>query len=78
MSEFGRRTFLIAAVLIATSSFAAAADSYLRQAEQRIFDLANEARKDAGVEPLPQVSDLIPRRKTLLTPNRPTNRMKRS
>jgi hypothetical protein len=52
MSKFGRHTCLIAAVLIATSNFATAADSYLRQAEQRIFDLANEARKDAGVEPL--------------------------
>ncbi len=53
MSAFTRRTLLIAAMALGTNSFAIAAeDSYLRQAEQQIFQLANQARQDAGIEPL--------------------------
>jgi cysteine-rich secretory family protein len=53
MSAFTRRTLLVAAMALGTNSFAIAAeDSYLRQAEQQIFRLANESRKDAGVEEL--------------------------
>jgi uncharacterized protein YkwD len=40
----------IIALIAAPALFAAGAD--LGQAEQRIFQLANQARKDAGVEPL--------------------------
>jgi len=43
--------FLLASVVTAVSR-SNASDADLRQAEQQIFQLANQARKDAGVEPL--------------------------
>src|SRR5690242_16581727 len=43
------RTFLMAAIVFI--AFRASADQ-LTAAEQRIFELTNQARKDAGVDPL--------------------------
>jgi len=43
--------FLLVSVVTAVSR-ASASGADLRQAEQQIFQLANQARKDAGVEPL--------------------------
>jgi uncharacterized protein YkwD len=45
-------TFMLIAATVAASVRMKAADQDLSQAEQRIFQLANQARHDAGVEPL--------------------------
>src|SRR6476659_3755067 len=46
------KTIVCSLLLILSSSFLLASDGDLRQAEQHIFQLANQARQDAGVEPL--------------------------
>src|SRR5436305_11851823 len=46
------KTAALILLLAAICVPAAAADTDLHQAERQIFDLANQARKDAGVEPL--------------------------
>ena len=47
-----RRCVLLAATLGPFNVAAVASDADFRQAEQKIFQLANQARQDAGVEPL--------------------------
>src|SRR3954447_10588632 len=46
------KTIVCSLVVVLSSSFLLASAGDLRQAEQHIFQLANQARKDAGVEPL--------------------------
>ena len=46
------RSVVHLAVIVSAGSVSVAFDADLRQAEQQIFQLANQARKDAGVEPL--------------------------
>ncbi len=46
------KTIVCFLLALLSSSFALASDTELRLAEQQIFRLTNEARKDAGVEPL--------------------------
>jgi uncharacterized protein YkwD len=46
------RTIGVNFLLLATSLGGSASDADLRQAEQQIFRLANQARQDTGVEPL--------------------------
>src|SRR5437879_3948374 len=46
------KTIALTFLLLATSLSGSAADENLRQAEQQILQLANQARKDAGIEPL--------------------------
>ena len=50
MRAFSRCLLLVVAALC--SSYSLASDTELHQAEQLIFSLTNEARKDAGAEPL--------------------------
>src|SRR3954468_4462680 len=46
------KTIVCSLLFFISSSFALASDQELRLAEQQIFNLANEARENAGVEPL--------------------------
>src|SRR5947209_5563361 len=46
------KTIVCSLLIFISSSFALASDQKLRLAEQQIFNLANEARENAGVEPL--------------------------
>src|SRR3954466_738483 len=46
------RTIVCSLLIVISSSLVVASDADLRQAEQHIFQLANQARKDAGIEPL--------------------------
>jgi hypothetical protein len=46
------KTIVCSLLIFISSSFALASDQELRLAEQQIFNLANEARENAGVEPL--------------------------
>src|SRR3954464_12803642 len=45
-------TIVCSLLIVISGTLVVASDADLRQAEQHIFQLANQARKDAGVEPL--------------------------
>jgi len=46
------KTIVCSLLIFISSSYALASDQELRLAEQQIFRLANEARENAGIEPL--------------------------